>query len=363
MIPFELETLPLRNINWSRLVPLIGKANASLARYDGILQGIVNTDVLLSPLTTQEAVLSSRIEGTQATMEEVLEFEASPGRKTEKLEDIKEVINYRKALNSAVKTLRKRPISLNMILGIHSDLLEGVRGQFKARGKLRNKQNWIGKPGTPIEKATFVPPPPDKVLKLMANLEDYVHFEEKDRLVQLAVVHGQFELIHPFLDGNGRVGRILVPIYLYEKELLSSPMFYLSSYLESSRDLYYERLQGISRNSEWTEWISFFLEAVAAQAEYNSSKAKSILDLYEQMKSTISRLTRSQFSIQALDALFDKPIFTTTDFIRKSGIPKPSASRILSTLQKDRLLDILVEGRGRRAAILVFSSLISLVRD
>ena len=214
------------------------------------LQGIINPQVLLSPLTTNEAVLSSRIEGTQASLVEVLEFEASPkvDIQTEKQKDIQEIINYRQAIGMAVEWLEEKPVTLNMIKEIHSILLDSVRGKDKGRGRFRTVQNWIGRPGTPMECAEYVPPEPMRLMEFLSNLEKYIHYEGKDPLVQLAIVHAQFEIIHPFVDGNGRVGRILAPLFLYEKRVLSSPMFYISQYLETNRNLYYDCLKAISQD-------------------------------------------------------------------------------------------------------------------
>jgi len=359
--PYLPQKLPLASLDWRPFIRSIGQANASLARYDGTLQGIINPDVLLSPLTTQEAVLSSKIEGTQATIEEVLEYEASPEVETEKFADIQEILNYRQAINEAVVELKKRPISLNMLLNMHSILMDSVRGHDRGRGRFRTVQNWIGAPGTPIEKATYVPPEPQHLKEYLSSFEKYIHYDEEDCLVQLAIVHAQFELIHPFIDGNGRLGRILIPLFLFEKGLLSSPMFYISAYLEEHRAEYYDKLRGISERGDWQSWISFFLTAVAEQAKANSEKAKAILALYEHMKDEVAKLTRSQFSIQALDALFDKPIFKTTDFPKRAKIPRASAMRILNALRKNKVLVELRPGRGRQAGILMFRKLIKIV--
>lgn len=361
MKPYIPDNLPFESLKWDAFISLIGDANAALARFDGILQGIVNPSVLLSPLTTHEAVLSSRIEGTEATLEEVLEYEAAPTKETRKIEDIREIINYRKAMNAAVEILKKRPISLNLMKDIHAILLDSVRGQNRGRGEFRTIQNWIGRPGCSIEEATFVPPDPVALINYLSDLEKYIHFEEKDRIIQLAIVHAQFEIIHPFLDGNGRVGRILIPLFLYEKGLLSNPMFYLSAYFEKNRDTYYDKLHSVSAYKDWEGWIAFFMTAVIEQARINSDKARAILGLYNEMKSEITKATRSQFSIQTLDTIFDRPIFRTTDFIQNSGIPKPTALRILNTLQKEKILITLREGSGRRAALLMFGRLLELV--
>jgi Fic family protein len=362
MKPFVPDTLPLSSLNWEPLVRLIGEANAALARFDGILQGIINPSVLLSPLTTQEAVLSSKIEGTEATLQEVLEYEASPTPDDRKTEDIREIMNYRRALQTAVKLLEKRPISLNMVKELHAILLDSVRGRDKGRGEFRRDQNWIGKPGCKIEEATYVPPEPLRLLEHLSNWEKYIHHDEKDRLVQLAMVHAQFEIIHPFRDGNGRVGRMLIPLFLFEKGLLSSPVFYLSAYLEAHQEVYYDRLQAISESRDWQGWILFFLTAVREQARKNSEKATEILTVYDDMKKEISRITRSQFSIQALDCLFMLPIFKTTDFIESSGIPKPTALRILNALEKEKVILPIRKGKGRRAGILMFPKLLEIAQ-
>ncbi len=360
MKTFNPASLPLTSLEWTPFVPLIGKANAALARYDGILHGISNPSVFLSPLTTQEAVLSSKIEGTQATLTEVLEYEAEPKKKTAKYNDIREIINYRNAMTMAIDSLKSRPISLNLVKSIHSVLLDSVRGENKGRGKFRKEQNWIGKPDSKIEEATFVPPNPTVMMERLYNLESYIHFDEKDRLVQLAIIHAQFEMIHPFVDGNGRVGRILVPLFLYEKGMLSNPMFYISEYLEKYRDKYCAKLQAISENRDWEGWILFFLTAIVEQAIINSDKAKAVLELHEKIKSEIAKLIRTQFSIPAIDTLFGRTVFTTTDFVTRSGIPKNSAMRILDKLQEAGILFLLREGRGRLPALLMFKDLITI---
>ena len=361
MKPYIPQKLPLDSLQWDKFIPLIGEASSELGRYDGILQGMVNPFVFLSPLTTQEAVLSSRIEGTEATLEEVLEYEALPKANGVKKEDIQEVINYRQAMAYAVGYLKSKPISLNLIKEIHYRLLDSVRGRSKARGEFRKVQNWIGKPGAPIEQASYVPPPPEVVMEYLDNFEKFVHYDEKDRLVQLAVVHAQFEVIHPFLDGNGRVGRILIPLFLVEKKLLSAPTFYISAYLEANRDVYYQKLNDITKNDDWEGWIIFFLTAVIEQAKANSEKAKAILALYDEMKREIPEITRSPSSIQVLDALFERPYFSTTEFIKRTQIQSKNAMRILNKLTQQEILAVVHEARGRRPAVMQFSRLMNIV--
>jgi Fic family protein len=359
--PFVPDTLPLASIDWVRFISLIGQANAEIARYDGILQSIPNPKVLLSPLTTNEAVLSSKIEGTQASLEEVLAFEASPDIKNEKYHDIQEILNYRSAMNHAVKWIDKKPITLNLIKEIHGILLDSVRGKDKARGEFRKGQNYIGKPGSKIEDAMYIPPDPLLLMDHLYNFEKYIHYDEKDRLVQLAIIHAQFEIIHPFLDGNGRLGRILMPLFLFEKKVLQSPMFYISEYFEKNRSEYYAHLRAISDERDWNSWIEFFLKAVVEQAKINSAKAREILNLYELKKEKVVEATHSEYSIKTLDTLFKKPVFTTADFVKISGIPLATAKRILSKLKEKKIISSIEAGSGRKGELFIFNKLLKIV--
>jgi Fic family protein len=367
MKPFIPQPLPIADIRWERLIPLIGPANRSIALYDGILYGVPNPQVLLSPLTTQEAVLSSRIEGTQATLGEVLKFEAGekPEEEARRL-DILEIMNYRRALRHAEKSLKTRPFNLNLLLELHSILLENVRGRDKGRGQFRTVQNWIGAPGTPIEVASFIPPEPTAVQPALHEWEKYYHAERPDSLVQLAIVHAQFEIIHPFVDGNGRLGRMLIPLFLCEKKLLSRPVFYLSAYLDENRDEYINKLRTLGAQPDaWNEWIAFFLRALDRQARVNADKARSIIDLYQRMKDRVLAVTRSQHAVPLLDQLFQKPLFRSTD-IKLAGGNTPSRQAVatmLRALRENKILTVLREGSGRRPQILAFSELINLGED
>jgi Fic family protein len=353
------KNLPVQNIKWESFVHLIGKANVEIGRFDALLQNIPNPSVLLSPLTTNEAVLSSRIEGTQATLKEVLEFEANPRKETKKYEDIQEVINYRKALTAATSEMEKFSLSTRVIKKAHEILLQGVRGENKDRGNFRRQQVFIGKQGANIEQATYVPPSAEKVADLMSNLEKYIHAEEKDLLVQLSIVHAQFEMIHPFMDGNGRVGRMIMPLFLYFKKAIFYPSFYLSEYLESHRDEYYRALLDISKNDNWDGWITFFLQAVIEQSKENITKAKKIIGLYEQKKQRITELTKSQFNIKILDTLFMMPIFQSQDFIKISKIPKASAFRYIGILEKNGVIS---SNKKRKNKLYFFNKLLDIVK-
>jgi len=363
VVHYHLGKFPPACIDWTTLIPLIGPASAAVARYDGTLAAIPNAAVLLSPLTTQEAVLSSRIEGTQATMGEVLEFEAEGDSRelsAERKADINEVLNYRKAMRHSERMMKDLPLCQRVICEAHRVLMQGVRGHGKAPGEYRRIPNWIGPPGCGIEEARFVPISADKLPAAMGEWERYLHRQEADRLVQLAVAHAEFEALHPFLDGNGRLGRMLVPLYMWQAGLIRSPMFYISAFFEARRDVYYDRLLAVFRDDDWTGWCRFFLEAVKAQAEANQAKASAILGLYESMKPRMAQMTRSQYAIHALDWIFERPIFKTSDFVAGAGIPEPTAKRLIAVLREEGVLHTVAEGRGRRAAVLAFRELLNM---
>jgi Fic family protein len=350
-------------LEWSALVPLIGRANAALARYDELLHGLVNPDILLTPLRTREAVLSSRIEGTWATFEEVMEEEADPGvASSSRRSDVREVLNYREAVRVAIEELERRPISLNLLRRVHQTLLSNVRGGSRAPGEFRRVQNYVGAPGAGVEAATYIPPPPHELIPLLDDLEKYIHFDERDAVVQIGVIHAQFELIHPFLDGNGRVGRILIPLFLFSRGLISRPAFYLSAYLETNRAEYYHRLARISLADDYQSWVEFFLEAVAEQADDDIRRVRAMWALYQRMKVIVVEHTRSHFALAVVETLFTYPVFSTPQFARESGIPAPSAARLLKLLEGAGSVRVLRPGRGRRPTLWAFPELLEIVR-
>jgi len=361
-VHYQAGAFPPREFDWPQLVPLLGPTAAEVARYDGILAAVPNPAVLLSPLTTQEAVLSSRIEGTQATFDEVLAFEAgdeATARSPERVADIHEVLNYRRALREAERMMAELPLCLRVVQSAHRLLMDGVRGHGKSPGELRRVPNWIGPAGCSIDEARFVPVGAQDLPDAMARWERHANEEAADRLVQLAILHAEFEALHPFLDGNGRLGRMLVPLFLWQAGIIRAPMFYLSAYLEAHRDEYYERLLAVSRDGDWTGWCRFFLEATRRQAEANLVKARGILDLYGSMKPRLRELTRSQYVVHALDWIFERPIFSSTDFVHAANIPAPTAKRFLRVLREAGVLRELSPGRGRRPAIYSFPELLN----
>jgi len=363
-VKYHYGEFPPKRIDWEKLIPLLGPANAELARYDGALSAVHNPSVLLAPLTTQEAVLSSKIEGTQATMGEVLEYEAQQGEisdlSPERKADIYEVLNYRKAIWHATDLLQKLPLCERVIREAHKVLLHGVRGHNKAPGEYRKIPNWIGINGTAIDKARFVPISPERLSDGMKEWEKYIHKQEPDKLVQLAILHAELEALHPFLDGNGRIGRMFVPLFLHKMGLIQSPMFYISAFFEANREEYYERLLAVSRDRSWTQWCAFFLTALTVQAKENQQKTSAIIKLYENKKKQIHDTFRSLYATHALDLMFESPIFKTSDLTKGAAISEPTAKRIISELRKARIIKVLREGKGRRSAIYVFGELLNI---
>ncbi len=305
--------------------------------------------------------------GTQfriGTTQRLREYEARGSAENldpKKVDDIHEIINYRRAMREAVDQLKELPLCQRVIKQIHATLLDDVRGHDKARGTYKPVPKYIGAMGCSLEQARFIPIAPEHVVEGMSRWEKCLHGKAPDRLVQLAIAHAEFETLHPFLDGNGRLGRMLVPLYLFEQKLLHAPTFYLSEFLEMNREEYYDRLLAVSSKDDWTGWCEFFLEALRQQAAVNEAKARRILTLYEERKAWMVENTRSQYSMAALDFLFRTPIFSASVSVSElSRIPRQTAKRILGLCRKEALLKELRPGSGRRATIFAFTELINI---
>jgi len=360
-IPCTPPTLPVTNLDWQRLLPWVGKANAALARYDGMLQALPDPAVLLSPITANEAVLSSRIEGTQATLEEVLKQDAGIEQPPSRHADIVEISNYRVAMRDAELEMDHRPLSLSLIKGVHQRLMQGARGADKTPGEFRVDQNWIGRQGSPMSEARFVPPNPVVLPQALDAWASYLALQDEDPVLQVAIAHAQFEILHPFKDGNGRIGRMLIPLLLFQRGVLLRPMFYLSEYLETHRDQYYDGLLAITKDGNWQGWLEFFMGAIVAQADANLTKAKMILALYDRLKQRFIKSTHSQFAVPALDVFFTRPIINATDFSRLAGIEsRVTANGIISQLKRDNLIVRLRASSGRTPAVFALPELINI---
>jgi len=363
--PYIPPRFPPKDLKLEPFIQKIGEANRGIALFDGILRALPNPDILLAPLTTNEAVLSSRIEGTQASFEDVLQEEAgiTPKNISDSLKsDIKEVLNYKKALIYGAEEIERRPLSLSLVKELHKILLTGVRGRNRLLGEFRRTQNWIGTLGTPIDKARFIPPDP---IILPEHLEYWKAFLKRDdfpdKVVQLGLLHAQFEILHPFEDGNGRVGRLIIPLFLYWKGLISRPSFYLSEYLEKNRDDYYDRLLMITKNNDWSGWVDFFLTAVIQQAKINTDKAQKLLNLYNEMKDRFIQATKSQYAIPALDAFFRQPVIDTKSFLELIKAPKKSGIEVLNKLVSSNLIILRTPSKGNNPAVYEFVKILDII--
>ncbi|MEM9602604.1 MAG: Fic/DOC family N-terminal domain-containing protein [Pseudomonadota bacterium] len=354
-------SFPPQNVRLSGALALVGRANACLSRYDGLLESLVNPDVLLSPLVMKEAELSSRIEGTIATASEVYQQQAGEQFDPEKDADIQEILNYRNTLRFAGESLRdpEKTLTPHLIREMHANLMQGVRGENKNPGRFRTTQNWIGPRGSTIEQATYVPPPPVALTDLLESFFAFANRRDNalDPIVQTAMVHAQFELIHPFDDGNGRIGRILIPLVLLRRKSIISPSFYMSGYLESHRDVYYQKLENISRQDDWAGWIEFFLEAVIEQSEANVRLVRQIIELYERTKRQIAELLRTDQAIYILDMLFDTPVFKATELHNRLDIQRQRAAQYIRALKQAGVIVEIRPARGRSPAVLSFEEL------
>jgi len=360
--PYIPDDLPLPNLDYGRLIGPVGQARDALATYNALLSRLENPALMLSPLMTQEAVLSSRIEGTQATLEDVLDFDAGQVFTGEPGNDIQEITNYRTAMTQAFAHLQEMPISLWMIRQMHQTLLNSARGQNKSPGKFRDQQNWIGPPGSyKFEDATYVPPDPTQLMGHLENWETYLAFEDREPLVQSAIIHAQFEIIHPFLDGNGRMGRLLIPLYLYQRQLLAYPAFYMSAYLGRNRSQYYERLRAITAAGQWSEWCEFFLMGVAQQAWRNQITLHKVEDLRAKTVEVVSSLTHSLSAPKLVQALFAQPVFVARDFVVRTNLNKRTAANHLHQLKEAGILTVDRKAAGTKPKRLAFTKLIKIV--
>jgi len=349
-IPAPLPPDPPVRLN-GELQPLLSEANYALGRLDGAIHTLPNPDLFVTMYVRKEAVFSSQIEGTQSSLQDLLAAEASildPDRPR----DVHEVINYIKAINYGLKKLNELPVSVRLIREIHQILMKGVRGGHLTPGEFRRTQNWIGPAGCTLSEAVFIPPPPDIVPQAMSDLERFLNSPSKlPVLIQVGLAHAQFETIHPFLDGNGRVGRLLITFLLTERKLLSKPALYLSHYIKRYKQDYYTRLQGVRDVGDWEGWLTFFMKAVSEVSQEAVTTARNILDMREDFRHRITnRLGRAAGNAQqVMDYLFMHPITTIKNVKELLGITQAGANNIVNRLVEIGLLkEITGYARNRR---------------
>jgi len=328
------------------MLTLVSAADRALGRLDGSISALPDPDLFVLMYVRKEAVLSSQIEGTQSSLNDLLEAEAkilSPRRPA----DVGEVINYVGAMNYGLDRLKKLPVSVRLIREIHEKLLAGVRGRNRQPGELRTSQNWIGPSGCTLSEATFIPPPPGEVPQALSDLESFVHAEDPmPPLLKIGLVHAQFETVHPFLDGNGRVGRLLITFLLCERNILQTPVLYISHYFKRHRGKYYEMLQGTRGQGDWESWLKFFLTAVAEVSREASDTARRIVVLRERDRQKVmdSFGRAAGNGLKVLERLYSLPLVSVNQMAKTAGVSFPAASRL-----KDRFVEqgILEELTGR----------------
>ncbi len=327
------------------------KASHALGRLDGSVLTLPNPDLFVRMYVRKEAVLSSQIEGTQSSLEDLLAAEAriySPDRP----KDVAEVINYVKAMNYGLERLKTLPVSIRLIREIHERLLQGVRGSDRTPGELRRSQNWIGPAGCTLNEATFVPPPPHIVPQALSALERFLHENrELPLLIKVGLAHAQFETIHPFLDGNGRVGRLLITFLLVQQSVLHKPVLYLSHYFRKHRQEYYDRLQSVRDEGNWEGWIGFFLRGVAEVSQEAAETARRILCLRESLRERIMEHfgRGAGNALRVLEHLFEQPITEVKHVEQLVGVTYPAANRLVQGLVELHVLtEITGQKRNRR---------------
>jgi Fic family protein len=329
----------------------LSQADRALGRLDGSIQTLPDPDLFVFMYVRKEAVLSSQIEGTQSSLDDLLEAEAEiydPDRPR----DVSEVINYINAMNHGLERLAQLPVSMRLIREIHGKLLKGVRGSTRQPGELRKTQNWIGPRGCTLQEAIYIPPPPHEVPNALADLERYLHSDDQcPLLIKIGLAHAQFETIHPFLDGNGRVGRLIVSFLLCEREILHKPVLYISYYFKRYRDRYYGLLQNIRDTGDWESWLKFFLRGIKEVSIEATETARRIVTLRERHRSLIiERFGRvAGNGLRILETLYSKPIINVAYIERITGLSYPAANQLMSKFTRHGILrEITGQIRNRR---------------
>ena len=346
-VPHNLKDIKL-NID-SEINALVNKAYLLLGRLDGMAITLPDIDLFVSMYVQKEAVISSQIEGTQASLVDVLQKDKGKEKIKEKIKDTEEIVNYIKATHYAFKRLNKMPLCMRLIRETHAVLLSNVRGEEKMPGEFRRSQNWIGHAGSSLKDASFIPPAPDEMDICLGDLERYIHEDSTiSNLIKIALIHYQFETIHPFLDGNGRMGRLLIILYLREQGLIEYPVLYLSYFFKKNRNRYYELLNNIRIKGEFEEWIKFFIDGICEISEDAITSIQKIVELKNTDMKKIRELSGSNISNLLLiyDYLLQHPFLEAEDIKNLVGVSKPTANKLLENLMTIEIVE-LVEDKKR----------------
>jgi Fic family protein len=343
------------------LVNTLSEADRLLGELSGTGRLLPNPYLLISPYIRREAVSSSRIEGTQASLNDLFFFEAEKPKKP-RTPDVREVLNYVRAMRYGVQRLKKIPVSIRLICEIHKILMKDVRGEHATPGELRRTQNWIGSPSCTLNDATFIPPPVEEMKQALSDWEKYMHLHSSSAppLIQCALMHYQFEAIHPFIDGNGRIGRLLITFFLCERGYLTQPLLYLSAFFDKFRDEYYSRLLAISQKGEWRGWIEFFLRGITTQSRDALSDAKKILNLHTEYKSSLAKTKKIPATAHRLiDEIFQNPVISISGLRKKWNLTYPSVKVGVLRLKNIGILEEVSE--RKRKKLFVAHKLLSLL--
>jgi len=347
-------------IEWNnQLVGTLSRADFVLGKLAREGSKLPNPHLLMRPFITREAVLSSKIEGTHATIGEILAHNAGIDVK-QNSDDLEEVQNYITALDFGLKRLSELPLSLRLIKEIHAQLMQGVRGSHATPGEFRKSQNWIGPPGCTLNTAKFVPPPVDQLTDCLGEFEKFLHDRQLPPLIHIALCHYQFEAIHPFLDGNGRIGRLLVGLLLIEKKMLPSPLLYLSAFFESTRDEYYRELFSVSSNGTWGNWLIYFLNGIAVQSEDALSRAERINDLLNKWKLQVAS-SASDVPVDIVEHFAVNPYLTIKKIAEKLGIAYSTAERGVRKLANENIIQQI--GDNKRDKVYCATEILSILEE
>ncbi|WP_424973121.1 Fic family protein [Dinoroseobacter sp. S76] len=363
MVEYHYGAFPPEALDLGRLIGPLARAQDAVSRYDQMLLSLPNSELLLAPMRHNEAVISSRMEGTISTVDEVMIYEADAeeGGRSEARSDAVEVFLYKEVLRRAQEAVAHgEPINEGLIKNAHRVLLSYGRGAGKGPGTYKDQQNYIGDDRRRI--LHFKPISPLQLQPAMSALLEFIETSEMLHLFKIGVAHVEFEALHPFNDGNGRIGRLLITLLLWKFGLIHKPHFYVSAYFETHKDAYVELMRAVSRDGDWTGWVAFFLEAIAAQAAANLITAQEITALYEEMKAPFREISGSKWHVEAQDQIFENPVFKNSQLVKRSGMPKHVAVRITRLLHEEGLLRELRPARGRRGALYMFEPLMDIVR-